>query len=211
VYALGGLDFLTYSDDSDLDSVDGNFEGLARYNMRGGLSLQLLDRYSLGHDRFDAGNALTSEKLREFDSNIVMATADWLVTEKVRLKADLSNFNLDYEDEINYFLNRDDDVLDLYGYYIYSEKTSFFIQYSLMEVTYDISPLDNQQDYLYGGMKWDTTEKLSLLFKAGYQQKEYDTETSGHRDYDGLALDLQSTYRFRERAGKLTKPRKKTS
>jgi hypothetical protein len=100
-----------------------------------------------------------------------MATADWLVTEKVRLKADLSNFNLDYEDEINYFLNRDDDVLDLYGYYIYSEKTSFFIQYSLMEVTYDISPLDNQQDYLYGGMKWDTTEKLSLLFKAGYQHK----------------------------------------
>ena len=200
VYALGGLDFLTYSEDSDLDSVDGNFEGLARYNMRGGLSLQLLDRYSLGHDRFDAGNALTSEKLREFDSNIVMATADWLVTEKVRLKADISNFNLDYEDEINYFLNRDDDVLDLYGYYIYSEKTSFFVQYSLMDVTYDLFPLDNQQDYLYGGIKWDTTEKLSLLLKAGYQQKEYDTETSGHRDYDGLALDLQSTYRFRERA-----------
>ena len=200
VYALGGVDFLNYSEDSDLNSVDGNVEGLARYNMSSGLSLQILDRYSKGHDKFEAGVSNLVDPLQEFNSNIVMGTADWQMTEKLRAKVDLSNFMLDYDDEINDYLDRDDDVLDLYGYYDYSEKTSFFIQYSLMDVSYDTSLRDNQQEYVYGGIEWDTTEKLSLLFKAGYQQKEYDRSITGESDYDGFAFDLQSTYRFRERA-----------
>jgi len=200
VYALGGVDFLNYSEDSDLNSTDGNLEGLARYNMRGGLSLQVLDRYSVGHDRFEVGNSII-EQLREFQSNIFMATADYVVTEKVRLKADYSMFYLNYDDEINAFLNRDDNTLDLYGYYVYSEKTSFFVQYSLMDVTYDTESLrDNSQNYLYGGIKWDTTDKLSMLLKAGYQQKDFDTLRAGSSNYDGLALDLQTTYKFKEKA-----------
>lgn len=200
VYALGGVDFLNYSEDSDLNSTEGNLEGLARYNMRSGLSLQALDRYSVGHDRFEVGNSVI-EQLREFQSNIFMATADWLVTEKVRLKVDYSKFVLDYDDEINNFLNRGDDTIDLYGYYVYSEKTSLFVQYSLVDVTYDDDTLrDNNQDYLYGGVKWDSTEKLSLLLKAGYQEKEFDELTAASTDYSGLALDLQTTYKFKEKA-----------
>jgi len=200
VYALGGVDFLNYSEDSDLNSVDGNVEGLARYNMPSGLSLQILDRFSKGHDRFEAGVANLVDPLQEFNSNIVMGTIDWQMTEKIRAKADLSNFDLNYDDAINDFLDRADNVLDLYGYYDYSEKTSFFVQYSLMDVSYDTAPRDNQQDYIYGGIKWDTTEKLSLMFKAGYQQKEYDRAVTDESDYDGLAFDLQSTYRFKEKA-----------
>ncbi len=200
LYALGGVDFLNYSEDSDLNTTDGNVEGLARYNMKGGLSLQLLDRYSVGHDRFEVGNYLI-EPLREFQSNIFMATADWLVTEKVRLKADYSIFDLNYDDDINDFLNRGDDAIDLYAYYVYSEKTSLFIQYSLVDIAYDTSfARDNTQDFLYGGIRWDSTEKLSVLLKAGYQQKEYDELNAASTDYDGLALDLQTTYRFREKA-----------
>lgn len=205
IYALGGVDFLNYSEDSDLNSMDGNFEGLARYNMSSGLSLQILDRYSLGHDRFEVGNSVV-EQLREFQSNIVMATADWLVTEKVRLKLDYSNFMVDYDDEINEFLNRGDNVLDLYGYYVYSEKTSFFLQYTLMDVAYDTylltnqQGLDNQQNYLYGGIQWASTEKLLFMLKAGYQKKEFDTLMIDSSDYNGLALDLQSTYKFKEKA-----------
>lgn len=206
LYALGGVDFLNYSEDSDLNSMDGNFEGLARYNMSSGLSLQILDRYSLGHDRFEVGNSVI-EKLREFQSNIVMATGDWLVTEKIRLKVDYSNFMVDYDDEINKFLNRGDNVLDLYGYYVYSEKTSFFLQYTLMDVAYDRDllatqqqGLDNQQDFLYGGIQWASTEKLSFMLKAGYQKKEFDNLTVDSSDYSGLALDLQSTYKFKEKA-----------
>jgi len=200
VYALGGVDFLNYSEDSDLNTTDGNIEGLARYNMRGGLSLQVLDRYSVGHDRFEVGNYLI-EPLREYQSNIFMATADWLVTEKVRLKADYSMFYLNYDDELNSYMNRGDNALDLYGYYVYSEKTSLFLQYSLMDVAYDdVTLRDNSQNYLYGGIRWDTTEKLSLLLKIGYQQKEYDVLDADTTDYDGLALDLQTTYRFKEKA-----------
>lgn len=200
VYALGGVDFLNYSEDSDLNSVDGNIEGLARYNMPSGLSLQILDRYSQGHDKFEAGVSNLVDPLQEFNSNIVMGTVDWQMTEKLRAKADLSNFMLDYDDEINNYLDRDDDVLDLYGYYDYSEKTSFFVQYSLIDVSYDTALRDNQQDFIYGGIRWDTTEKLSLMFKAGYQQKEYDRSITGESDYDGFAFDLQSIYRFREKA-----------
>ena len=38
-YALGNLDFQSYSADSDLNTINGLGEGLFRYNMRGGLSL----------------------------------------------------------------------------------------------------------------------------------------------------------------------------
>lgn len=200
LYALGGVDFLNYSENSDLNSVDGTLEGLARYNMASGLSFQILDRYTQDHDKFEAGVANLVDPLQEFNSNILMGTIDWQMTEKLRAKVDLSNFMLDYDDEINDYLDRDDDAIDFYGYYDYSEKTSFFVQYSLVDVTYDTAPRDNQQDFIYGGIKWDTTDKLSLMLKAGYQQKEFDRSINGESDYDGFALDLQSIYRFKEKA-----------
>jgi polysaccharide biosynthesis protein VpsM len=199
LYALAGADLFFYSEDSDLNTEDVTLEGLGRYNMPGGLSLQLLDRYNLGHDDFGFSGA-TEEDQREYESNLLMATTDWDITEKVRVKIDYSNFILMYDDSINEYLERQDDVVDAYGFYKYSVKTSLFLQYRYTAVNYDsATEKDNTQNSYYAGVRWDTTEKLALLFKAGMQQKEYDTETPDFDDSDNFVVDLQALYRATEK------------
>jgi len=199
-YALGGLNYQAYSEESNLNGTDGRLEGLFRYNLRGGLSLQVLDSYSSDRDRFGIDSA-TDENLRRYQSNIFMATADWDMTEKLRAKVDYSNFILEYDDEQNDFLDRTDNVADIYGFYKYSPKTAFFLQYRYADVGYDTAvDKDNKQHYGYGGIQWDTTEKLALSFKAGYQKREYEEdEVATEADWDGFIFDLRSLYRFTEK------------
>ncbi len=168
--------------------------------MRGGLSLQVLDRFTYGQDRFEIGSA-TRNNLRRYTSNLFMGTADYNITEKVRFRFDYSNFLLNYDDEINDSLDRSDNVFDLYGYYRYSLKTSFFLQYRFTDISYDTAgEKDSNQNYVYGGITWDTTEKLSLLFKAGYQNRNYDNDfVAGNYDWGGFTFDLQSIYRWTEK------------
>ncbi len=103
-YALGGLDFEFYSADSELNTINGLGEGMFRYNMRGGLSLMVVDRYTRDADRFDVGSFVGPNigvSQSKFDSNIVVATADWNITEKLRAKFDYSNFYLIYDEDID--------------------------------------------------------------------------------------------------------------
>jgi len=198
-YALGGLDFKFYSEDSDLDKTDGLVEGLMRYNMRGGLALQLVDRFTHGQDQMEVGSLIRAQ-IRDFDSNFFMATGDWDITEKFRIQLDYFNFSLWYDDEINQFLDRVDNGFNLYGYFNYSLKTSFFLEYKFVDVAYDQrTEIDNTSNFWYGGIKWDTTEKLALLFKLGYQKKKYDDVNLGQEDFDGMVYDLQLTYRYSEK------------
>lgn len=196
-YALGGMDFLFYSEDSELNTVNGLVEGMFRYNMRGGLSLQVVDRYTRDRDQFDVGSE-TGVTEDEFDSNFALATADWKLTEKLRAKFDYSNFWLDYDEPIDAFKERSDNGFDLYGYFNYSVKTAFFLEGKIVDVQYDTATEnDNLQNFIYGGIKWDTTEKVSLMAKAGRQNKEFDNNdgvTGQRSDYDGLAVDLQGSY-----------------
>lgn len=199
LYALGGADFLFYSEDSDLNTTDAEFEGLARYNMASGLSLQILDRYALDHDDFGIGGA-TDTNQREYQSNLAMATADWDITDKMRIKGEYSNFYLDYDNSINEIFERSDNSVDLYAYFNYSIKSSLFVEYKYTDVAYDtFTRSDNNQNFYYGGITWDTTDKLALRFKAGLQQKEFEEESVGYADSDNLALDLQILYRFTEK------------
>ncbi|MBU1564281.1 MAG: outer membrane beta-barrel protein [Proteobacteria bacterium] len=201
-YALGGLDFEFYSSDSELNTINGLGEGLFRYNMRGGLSLMVVDRYTRDADRFDVGS---DEGVSEskFDSNIAVVTADWNITEKLRAKFDYSNFYLAYDEDLDSYKDRVDNAFDLYGYFNYSVKTAFFLEGKLVDVQYDTETVnDNQQYFIFGGIKWDTTEKVSLMAKAGVQNKEFDdnVDTATNRgDYSGLAVDIQAVYKITEK------------
>jgi hypothetical protein len=197
-YALLGGDYKIYSEDSDLNDFDWVAEGSFRYNMRGGLSLQVVDRYTNSEDKFGTETIGREDNRPRFNSNFFMATADWEMTEKLRLQADYSNFYVDYDEELEAYKNRVDNGIDLYGYFNVSTKTAFFLQYKYVDVAYDEAVVnDSEQNFYYGGIKWDTTEKVALLLKAGYQEREFDA--AGREEYDGLALDLQATYRYSEK------------
>ncbi len=199
-YLLAGLDYFAYSENSDLNDTNVEVEGLFRYNFRGGLSLQLLDSFNINNDRLEEGAASRGNQRRN-RSNLLMATADYTITEKLRAKLDYSLFWLDYDHEINDFLERSDNVLDLYGYFVYSPKSSFFLQYRYTDVAYkSVDSKNNTQHYVYGGMTWDTTEKFAMTAKGGYQFREYEeTDIADGYDWDGFVVDLRALYRWTEK------------
>lgn len=196
-YLLGGLDIKFYSEDSDLNDTDALVEGLFQYNLRGGLSLRLVDRFTHGQDQFDAGNATSANNLRRYDSNITLLAADWDISEKFRTKVEYSNFWLSYDDTVDEFLNRMDNGISAYAIYKYSVKTDFFLEYRYVDISYDTADVkDSKDNYLYGGINWDSTEKTSLSLKGGYQDKQYKEDSLSEYDRTGLALEMALDYQY---------------
>jgi hypothetical protein len=213
-YLLANWDFENYSDNSDLNATNYHFEGMFQFNLRGGLSLRLIDRYGRNQDRFDIntyniddiiihpdGNiTLTNPgNVRRFKNNVGTATLNWDMTEKFTTRFDYSNFYLDYDDLENNYLNRTDNAFGVHLYYNYSPKTSLFIEYRYVDVDYDdVNTRDNSQNFYYGGLDWKATAKTSLMAKAGYQDKSYDMLPVTF--IDNIILegedDTQSTFSF---------------
>ena len=194
-YARAGMDLQYYSTNSDLNSTAAVLEGMLRYNMPSGLSFQIADQYRHGEDGFSTPTI--GLKQPSYDSNFSLATIDWKMTEKFRTKVEYSNFLLGYDSTYD-FRSRVDNAIDIYQYYIYSVKTSFFLEDKIVDVHYNEasgSAGDNTQNFIFGGIKWDTTEKLSILAKTGVQTRNFDDNAPGYKDYSGLAFDVQTEYR----------------
>ncbi len=195
-YLLGGLDFKNYSEDSDLNETDGKLEGFFRYNLRGGLSFQVVDRYSQSQDAFGNGDA-TADNLRRYDSNLAMATVDWTFTPKLRARLDLSNFYLAYSDDVNNTLDRSDNAVSLTSFYRYSPKTSLFIGYRYVDVAYDTDVTrDNKQNFVHGGISWTPSEKTTLTARAGYQKRSYQDDSVSSSDTNEFTTGIQLDYRI---------------
>jgi len=206
LYLLGSLAYKMYSTDSELDDWDGRLEGLFKYNLRTGLSFQVLDTFTLGQDRFDVENDSVEDK-RRFYSNFFDVDADWEFTEKLRAKIEYSNFYLDYKEKEDDWLNRTDNAVSLYGFYKYSIKTSLFLQYRYVDVAYDESSLkDSDHNFIYGGFNWITTDKTAVHFKLGYQKRTYknpvlNSLVKAHEDADNTSWTMQAAldYYFSEK------------
>lgn len=196
-YLLGGLNFKLYSENSDLNTTNGRLEGAFRYNMKNGLSLQSLDRYSRDTDMFDIGS-VERKTQRKYKSNLLRLTADWDINERLRAKADYGNFYLDYDADPDTFLDRDDNEVTLYGYFKYTEKSSFFINYDYIDVSYKdaFKAKDNEQHFIYVGWNWLSTVKTNLLVKLGYQKKNYDDNSIFKENPDTFAFELQGEHDF---------------
>jgi len=210
-YLLGSTDFKYYSEDSELNDNGARLEGLFKYNLRSGLSFRVLDSFNRGQDRFDAGSVNSIDKLRQYNSNIALADINWAFSEKFKTKVEYSNFLLDYQESSVDFLNRSDNTGSIYGFYKYSVKTALFLQYQHMDISYDSSSArDNTQDFIYGGIDWKSTDKTTLNFKLGYQDRQFKDEeidnilnSTSDSDNGALALELALQYQIREKS-KLT-------
>lgn len=199
-YALIGGDFKYYDENSNLDDFDFVAEGLLRYNFAGGLSLQLVDRYTESEDEFSYITVTRDEQRPRFDSNFLMATIDWDVTEKLSFKFDYTNFSLGYDEIEDQYKDRSDNAYDIYGKFAVSEKTTVFLQYRYVDIEYDVATVnDSTQDFYYGGINWQTTEKLSLMLKLGSQERDFEDSTKD--DPSGTAIDFQVNYRYSEKTG----------
>ncbi len=206
IYLLGGIAYKMYSSDSDLNDFDARLEGLFKLNFRTGLSFQIVDSYNRNQDRFDIENDAAEEN-RRYHSNLAVADADWEFTEKLRAKVEFSNFLLNYDEDEDSWLNRVDNAVSLYGYYKFSLKTSFLVEYRYVDVAYDEDDLgDSEHNFLMGGIEWITTDKTALRFKLGYQQRDFKYQvmnnlvaSSEDASNDSWAMEAALDYYFSEK------------
>lgn len=222
-YFLIGWDFEMYDENTDLDATNYHAEGALQFNLRGGLSLRLYDRFSQDQDKFDvnsytiddvdlspAGISLSKpSNVRRYKNNAAGIVLNWDMSEKITARVDYTNFLLDYDGSTNEWLNRTDNSLSGYLYYKYSVKTSFFGEYRYVNAHYndehngmnpednDVQDRDNQQNFVYGGLDWAATSKTSLMAKAGYQDKSYDADEFGSDNT--FSYEVVGNYRVTEK------------
>ncbi|WP_417914417.1 outer membrane beta-barrel protein [Candidatus Electronema sp. JM] len=173
-YLAGTIDFLAYSEDSDLNHAEGDIDALVQFKPSDPITLQLLDKYTHSQDIFNLAEA-TSDNDRVYNSNIFGLGAAWYSEDRFSVKGGYRNFLLEYDDVINEFMNRTDNGFDIAAYYEYSDKTNFFVQYQYLMAEYDTKKMaDNDNNFFGLGVNWQATVKTTLMAKGGYQQVDYD-------------------------------------
>lgn len=163
------------------DNPDGDFNhynagAVLQVTPGGHLSLGLSDRFLTSHD--ERGTGLPGE-LYEYNVNLGSAFVSYNFG-KLKLRADYSNFNVDYKKAFTDFKDRNDNKYAGYIYYNFNSRTSAFLEYESISIDYDedILPDSVERDY-FGGLEWDITAKSTGLVKAGY----------GVREFNGTAIE----------------------
>ncbi|MBU4154459.1 MAG: outer membrane beta-barrel protein [Proteobacteria bacterium] len=190
-YAMYVADITDYNSHSDRDNAKQSVEGFFQVNLRSGLSIDMFDKFTDSQDPLGITGSTVAE---EFKSNLFGVIADYDLTEKFSLRADYTNFDLNYDDVANEWRDRTDNSIAAYLYYKYTEKTSVFFQYEFIDLSYKTSKLlDNKQHYTYVGMDWRPTDKTTLKGKVGVAVRD---ATLDDGDITEPAFELTADYKM---------------
>ncbi|WP_084457193.1 outer membrane beta-barrel protein [Desulfogranum mediterraneum] len=172
-YLHYGADLTRYRDVKDNDTDDQRLEGYFQFNLKGNLSVELLDIYLDDHNGWNNG---ISDVLSEYKSNLAGGRLTYTLN-RFRLRGDYSNYSVGYDDLANQDRDRRDNKFAGYLYYKLSPKSSAFVEYDYLDISYDSSPyLDSREHHLYGGLRWRLTGKTMGQIKLGYLTKDFSDE-----------------------------------
>lgn len=166
--------FQFFADNSDENVVNHYSQAGLQYNLRGGLSFDLLNRFVKDYDRLQANR---STQFDQYYSNLFSLIATYPLSPKFQFRVDYSNNFIDYiSDEINGFRNRTDNSGAAFVFYKFRPKTTAFVELRYTDLDYDTdNDRDGDQQNAYAGLTWDITAKTSGSFQAGYGMRRYDT------------------------------------
>jgi polysaccharide biosynthesis protein VpsM len=182
-------------------------EGMVQYNLRGGLSLGVLDIYERDHDAYETG--LNRTEINAFRSNLVNSILTYKISPKFKLRGDYSYYTLKYEADRNAFRERADNGFALYAFYKVLPKTSVFVEYEFVDIDYDLDTLSDSKEYHYfTGLDWNMTGKSKGRIKVGYGVKDFDRKGVDNRD--DLILEAQVDHRFTSKASMFVKVSRRT-
>lgn len=188
-YALYRADIRKHHDFSEEDNTYQRAEGLLNINLRGGLSLELIDIFQVSQDPNSTGNI---REVDEITSNLVQFLADYRIAPKTRVRADYSHYSIDFDDERNAFRERDDDVLNLYLFYRFLPRTSLLLEYDFINIDYQQEIFgDTKERTTFAGLRWEVSEKTQGLAKFGHSWRDIDT--GSHEAFIG---EIRLDYRF---------------
>jgi hypothetical protein len=181
-YLFYNADIERYAKYSSENAVNHRAEGLFQYNLRGGLSVDLLDQFVASHDV--RGTNITTS-LDKFTSNLAGVTVSYDASYRFKFRVDYSNFLLHYVTRTNDFRNRDDNAVSGYLFYKLRPKASLFTEYEFVDIRYKTSTLPNSKEHhFFGGIEWDITAKSRGSVKAGYGLKDFqDSALGNNKDF----------------------------
>lgn len=188
-------------DKSTQDTVSHRAEGMLQLNLRGGLSLELINQYLDSHDaRAFRGNAATD--LNSYQNNLSSFSLSYEPGTKTRLRVDATLYDVNYDDQSDEIWNRKDQSLAFYAFYKFQPKTSVFLEYDLVDVDYDEDNLadslsDSDVQRYFVGLQWDMSSRSRGIFKAGLANKEFSDSTLSDRN--DLILEAQLDHRISSR------------
>ncbi|MBI9089259.1 MAG: outer membrane beta-barrel protein [Desulfobacterium sp.] len=191
-YFLYAPEFVLYADESDHNTVNHKAEGLFQYNFNMGLSIDVVDQFNRRSEVNDNG---ISERLDEYQDNLLNFIMAYDPSEKIRFRVDYSNYDLEYDDSVNDYRNRNDNSFSAYVFYRIKPKTSVFVEYEFADISFDTnSDSDSVENRYYTGLEWAITAKTKGRVKAGYIKKDFDKE--GMDDQDGFSYEIQAQHNF---------------
>ena len=170
-YLLYSAGLEKYADFSEQDITTHKLEGLFEYNFRGGLSIDVFDQFYRA--RLPQATLISNE-LDKYKTNLFDVTLSFDVTEKLALRADYTNYIVDYDAARNDPFDRTDNSLSGYIFFKFMPKTSAFVEYEFIDINYDRDILsDSIEHRFFGGIRWDVTGKSTGTIKAGYGKREF--------------------------------------
>lgn len=167
------------------DSTSHTAEGFFNFNLKGGLSFDLLDKYVYTREERSFSTAGVSEK---YGTNLLNLRANYDISEKLTFRLDYSNFNVNYTENRNDDLDRKDNSYSVYVFFKIRPKMSLFGQYQFTDVKYNKDVFyDGKINSGYVGVNWSSTSKTSGNFKVGYSVRKFESG-SGINDLGALAV-----------------------
>ncbi len=191
-YLLYAPEFVVYSNNSEHNATNHRAEGMFQYNFNMGLSIDLIDQFNQRSEVNDNG---IEKGINEYRDNLLDYIMIYDTSEKFRLRFDYSNYDLNYDDTINNYMDRNDNSISAYVFYRVKPKTSVFVEYEFSDISFDTnSDSDSVENRFYVGVEWDATAKTRGRVKVGYIDKDFDS--SGVDDQDGFSFEIQSQHNF---------------
>jgi hypothetical protein len=205
-YLFYGADIEQFAKYSSENTVTHKLEGLLQYNLKGGLTFELVDKFLVSHDIRGTG---LSDELDTFKSNLAGVIVVYDTRKKMQFRVDYSSFLVDYDANRNNFRDRHDNAFSGYAFYKISPKTSSFLQYEYIDIIYNDNTFSNSiEQHFWGGIDWDITAKSTGRVKAGYGFKDFDrSSTDDSRD---LIFEAQIDHKFTPKTSVILKAFRKT-
>jgi len=199
-YALYSPQFEIYSSNDDENATSHLAEGGLQYNLKGGLSFDVLDQYLKSHDSRGTG---VSTALDEYENNLFDGMISYEISPKLQIRAGGSTYNVHYIENRNNYKDRQDVGFSGYLFYNIMSKTSIYAGYDHINVDYDddssTSLSDSSLNRYFTGIKWEITAKSKGNIKAGYVTRDFDKDTKN--DFDGFMTEIVLDHNFTSSTG----------
>jgi polysaccharide biosynthesis protein VpsM len=191
-YLFYNADIEFHNRESAGNAVSHKAEGLFQYNLRGGLSFELVDQFLASHDAWGTG---ISNEIDKFRTNLANLIVTYNTQNRLMFRLDYANYLVDYAASRNKFRDRNDNSLTAYIFYKLRPKTSLFYEYAFINVDYRNDIVSNSNEHnQFVGIQWDVTAKSKGSVKAGYGLKNF--KDSGIDDSRNIILEAQIDHKL---------------